>query len=89
MRTDIKNITNELAINKGLDFDLMATYKAIFDFCKENKTRPRSNNYKIISGCLFINNKIITRVAPIAQRITRDAIVDYYENKILESAEIY
>lgn len=89
LRNDIVNITNELATGAGLDFELMTTYNAILHYCKENKTRPRSNKYKLINGCLFINDRLITRVEPLPQKVYFDPIVDYYENKILARNEIY
>ena len=89
LRNDITNIVNDLATGAGLDFELMTTYKAIFNYCKENKTRPRSNNYKINNGCLFINNKLITRVEPLPAKTFFDPVLDYYENKILATNELY
>lgn len=89
MRKDIINIVNTLAAGAGLDFQLMETYNAIFNYCKEHKKQPHKNYYNIKSGCLYINDKLITRVEPLPQKVTFDAAADYYENKILQRQEIY
>ena len=62
MRKDIINIVNKLALKSDLGFYLMETYNAILKYCKENKKRPRSNEYELINGCLYINNEYIRRV---------------------------
>lgn len=89
MRQNIINICNELATCAGLDFGILETYNLILDYCIKTGTlyRPRLNTYEIKSGCLFINNKLITRVEPLPQRVTYDAAADYYENKILANQE--
>lgn len=89
MRKDIINITNDLVAGAGLDFQLMETYKAIFNYCKEHKKQPRENKYNIQAGCLYINDKLMTRVEPLPQKVTFDAAADHYENKILNRQESY
>lgn len=87
MRKDIVNIVNRLAEGESLDFDLMKTYNFIFNYCKENSTRPAKNTYTIISGCLFINDLIIGRVQPLPQ-VFADEKSLYYEGLILARSEI-
>lgn len=89
MRKDIINISNELAAGAGLDFHIIETYNAIFNYCKEHKKQPRKNKYYIKSGCLYINDKLITRVEPLPRKMCFDAAADYYENKILNRQETY
>lgn len=89
MRQNIVNICNEIATGAGLDFEILNAYKIILDYCIKTGTlyRPRLNTYEIKSGCLFINNKLIERVAPLPARTTNDAATDYYENLILNRQE--
>ena len=89
MRKDIINIVNTLAAGAGLDLHIIETYNAIFNYCKEHKKQPTKNKYNIQSGCLYINDKLITRVEPLPQKVTFDAAADYYENKILNRQETY
>ena len=91
MRKSIENITNELAIGQGLDLDIMALYNAILDYNKKAKTicKPRSNKYEIKNGCLFINDTLITRVAPLPARVKYNAAALYYEGRILARQEAY
>lgn len=90
LRNDIVNIVNKLALQSDLDFYLMETYNAILNYCKENKTRPRSNNYDLINGCLYINNQYIRRVEPLKKGIfDSDPEYSYYlEGKILAQSEL-
>lgn len=86
----IVNIVNELAEKGGMDFELLKCYDLIFNYCKENKTRPRSNNYDLINGCLYINNQYIRRVEPLKKGIfDSDPEYSYYlEGKILAQSEL-
>lgn len=89
MRQNIVNICNEIATGAGLDFEILKAYKIILDYCIKTGTlhRPRLNTYEIKNGCLFINNKLIERVAPLPAKITNDAAADYFENLILNMQE--
>lgn len=89
MRQDIVNITNELASETSLDFELLTTYNAISNYCKENKTRPRSNNYELKNGCLYINNTFIKRVEPLPPRPAFDEHSYIIEGAILAKNDIY
>lgn len=88
MRKDIINIVNKLAAAGSLDFDLMTAYNAIFNYCKENKTRPRSNSYEVKCGALFINDMYIKRVEPLPPRVKYNETALYYEGLILAAAEV-
>ena len=89
LRQNITNIVNEIARGAGLDFELMTTYTAILNYCIKTNTlhNPRQNSYKLVNGCLFINNELIKRVEPLPARVTYDAAANYYENLILARAE--
>ena len=89
MRQNIVNICNELATGAGLNFEILKAYKIILDYCIKSGTlhRPRLNKYELKSGCLYINNQFIQRVAPLPARTTNDAATDYYENLILNRQE--
>lgn len=76
IRTDIKNIVNELSEQYSIEaraagadpftilsFELMHCHDVILEYCKKNKTRPRANNYKQVNGLLYINNVPAARVA--------------------------
>lgn len=89
MRKDIINITNRLAQGQGLDFDIMGTYKNIFDYCKRHKARPTKQHYKIINGGLYINNNYICRVAPLPKKLAFDNAAYYAEGRILARQENY
>lgn len=92
MRKNIVNITNELAEGRSLNFGLIKCYNLILDYCKENDTlhNPRKNTYKIINGVLSINGKCIGRVEPLIRPFNvYDPELEYYENKILERAEVF
>jgi len=90
MRNDIVNIVNKLALKSDLDFYIMETYNAIIKYCKENKTRPNSNNYDLKNGCLYINNEYIRRVEPLKRYfIDVDPEYTYYlAGKILAQTEL-
>lgn len=53
MRQDITNICNKLATNQGINFYIMDAYNAIYNYCKEHKTQPSKNTYKIIDGAFI------------------------------------
>lgn len=85
----IQNISNELAVGQGLDFDLFKTYYAIRDYMKDHRQpwrMARTNDYKISSGCLYINDELITRVIPLPSR-PYDEAADYWEGRILARQE--
>lgn len=90
MRKNIINITNELANGAGLDLDIMALYNAINTYCIETRTHgtPRKNDYKLLNGCLYINNNFIKRVAPLPRKIAYNAAAAYYEGRILARQEL-
>lgn len=67
MRMDIRNIANELAKGRGLGFDILETYRLIFEYCKATGTSPRRNTYEIRNGVLAINGKNIDRVQPLTR----------------------
>lgn len=87
MRKDIINIVNKLAAAGSLDFDLMTTHNVIFNYCKENKTRPQSNKYELKNGALFINDKFIKRVDRLPARVAFSEVAYYYEGLILARNE--
>ena len=89
MRKNIVNITNDLASDAGLDFEILRTYKLIFEYNKNAGTlsTPRRHNYELKNGCLFINGALIDRVEPLPHRTTNDAATDYYEARILARQE--
>ena len=87
MRKDIVNICNELATGRGLAFEIMEAYNAIFNYCKENKTQPRRNRYEIKNGALFINDTFIKRVEPAPARVPFSEVAYYYEGLILARNE--
>lgn len=89
MRKDIINIVNKLALKSDLGFYLMETYNAILKYCKENKKSPRSNEYKLINGCLYINNEYIRRVEPLKNSLfIYNPEIEYIEGKILAQTEL-
>jgi len=95
LRSDIKNICNELAkiAHKKNDCDylnlgLMDLYNYIFNYCKESKTRPRSHKYDISHGCLYIDGIIKERFANLIPKAKFDPYAYYLEGKILAANEI-
>lgn len=72
-RQDICNIVNHLSYDysmqckeyncTNLSFQLMVCYNLILNYCKVNKTAPKSNTYKQVNGLLYINDKPIERIA--------------------------
>lgn len=63
-------------------FDLIKCYSLIFDYCKNNHTRPTVNNYKQVNGLLYINDAPVRRVAlmydiPNYKRCIDDNSIDY------------
>lgn len=87
LRSDIVNIVNKLAEKGGMDFKLLKCYDLIFNYCKENKTRPRSNNYDLKNGCLYINNQFIRRVDSLYKE-PFDEQLYYLAGKILAQSEL-
>lgn len=87
MRKDIINIANQLAINQGLDFEIMKAYELIEFYCQTNKVNPYSLDIKINNGAMFIGNKFIDRVAPLKNKIQYDEQIYYIEGKILARQE--
>ena len=69
MRQDIANICNKLATNQGINFYIMDAYNAIYNYCKEHKTQPSKNTYKIIDGALYVNNDFTIRVLPLKKPV--------------------
>lgn len=69
MRSDIVKIVNALAVGQGTDFEIIKAYNNILDYCKETKTRPAANDYKINGGALYINNIFFGRVAPLPKKL--------------------
>lgn len=88
MRKDITNIVNKLAEKGGIDFELIKCYNLIFNYCKENKKRPSSNEYDLKNGCLYINNEYIKRVDRL-YKVPFDEEAYYLEGKILAKGETY
>lgn len=88
LRNDIVNITNKLAQNGTLNFELMECYNLILEYCKKTKTTPRSHSYNLINGCLFIDNKIIERVDYLPSKAPFDEKAYYIEGLILARNEI-
>ena len=85
----IQDITNELAIGQVMDFDLFETYYAIRDYMKDHGQlwrQARANDYRISGGCLYINDELITRVAPLPRRPYSEA-AGYWEGRILARQE--
>ena len=89
MRQDITKITNKLAQGQGLNFDIMGTYKNIFDYCKRHQARPTKQHYNIINGGLYINDDYICRVAPLPKKLAFDKAAYYAEGRILAKQENY
>ena len=78
-RADICKIVNELSESHATqeraagihgihDFDLKAAYNHILDYCRDTETRPRSHEYSMSNGALFIDGVISVRVAPLINR---------------------
>jgi hypothetical protein len=59
MRKDIINIVNTLAAGAGLDFHIIETYNAIFNYCKEHKKQPRKMCFDAAAD--FYENKILSK----------------------------
>lgn len=92
MRKNIVNIVNELAAGQGINFELKKCYNLILEYCKGNNTlyNPRKNKYEIVNGVLSINGKNIERVEPLIRPFNiYDEESEYYENRILATAENY
>lgn len=81
IRKDIERIVNRLAMHShSLDFDVIAAYDLIFNYCKEHKTVPSNNSYALDNGVLVINGKHIDRVQPLIKPFdTFDERSYYYE----------
>lgn len=90
MRKDIVNIVNALARENDLNFEAMKTYDIIFKYCKDNKTQPRKNAYKVVNSALYINNSFVGLVKPIINKnMVFSESLDYIENKILSRQEVF
>lgn len=85
MRSDIVKIVTALAIGQGIGFEAIRTYNAILNYCKETKTRPAANLYKIFNGVLFINNVCAGRVAPLPQKIKYNDQVYFFYGKAIKN----
>lgn len=84
MRKDIENIVNKLALKGSLDFRMLECYNLILNYCKINKTQPKNNNYKLVNGCLYINNNIIKRVEPLPQKNKYSEEFYYLNGKLIK-----
>lgn len=85
MRSDIVKIVNALAIGQGIDFEAIRTYNAILNYCKETKTRPATNDYKINSGALYINNTFVGRVAPLPKKLGYNEQFCFFNGKAIKN----
>lgn len=101
LRNDIVKIVNAISedyatksrnINgvSSLEFNLMECYNTIFNYCKENKTRPNTNSYRQENGLLFINDKPVHRIGLMYNKprynVFNENSIDY-ELKILAMQE--
>lgn len=84
MRKDIENIVNKLVLKGSLDFRILECYNLILNYCKTNKTQPKKNDYKLINGCLYINNNLIKRVEPLQQKRKYSEYLYYLNGKLIK-----